>query len=54
LSDFEVDLKNPLRNGASLDELMELIRQAVAAKPRGHQLAAGVKPKGRAMPQVGG
>ncbi len=54
LSDYEVDLKTPLRSGASLDELMELIRQAVAAKPRGHQLAKGVRPKKRAMRQVGG
>jgi len=54
LSDYEVDLKSPLRNGASLDELMELIRQAAAAKPRGHQLAAGVHPESRAMRQIGG
>ncbi len=54
LSDYEVDLKNPLRNGASLEELKGLIRQAVAAKPERHQLAEGILPKGRAMRQVGG
>ena len=54
LSDYEVDLKGPLRNGASLDELRDLIRQAVAAKPDGHHLAEGVQPAGRAMRQVGG
>jgi len=54
LSDYEMDLKNPLRNGASLEELKELIRQAVAAKPHRHHLAEGVLPKGRAMRQVGG
>jgi len=54
LSDYEIDLKNPLRNGASIEELKELIRQAVAAKPERHHLAEGVLPKGRAMRQVGG
>ena len=54
LSDYEMDLKNPLRNEASIEELKELIRQAVAAKPHRHHLAEGVLPKGRAMRQVGG
>lgn len=54
LSDFEVDLKGPLRRGATAQELEELIRQAVAAKPERHQLAEGLLPSGRAMGQLGG
>jgi cyclic pyranopterin phosphate synthase len=54
LSDYEVDLKNALRRGASTEELKELIRQAVAAKPAHHHLAEGIRPKQRAMRQVGG
>ena len=54
LSDEEVDLKSPLRRGASLDELKGLIQQAVAAKPERHHLSEGVLPKGRVMCQVGG
>ena len=54
LSDEEVDLKIPLRRGASPDELKGLIQQAVAQKPERHHLSEGVLPKGRAMCQVGG
>jgi len=54
LSDEEIDLKNPLRRGASPDELKGLIQQAVAQKPERHHLSEGVLPKGRAMCQVGG
>jgi len=54
LSDEEVDLKIHLRHGASIEELKELIEQAVAQKPERHHLSEGVLPKGRAMCQVGG
>jgi len=54
LSDEEIDLKIPLRRGASPDELKGLIQQAVAQKPERHHLSEGVLPKGRAMCQVGG
>ncbi|MBI4186083.1 MAG: GTP 3',8-cyclase MoaA [Chloroflexi bacterium] len=54
LSEQEVDLKHPLRNGASSDGLKELIRQAVANKPLQHRLAEGYAPKDRPFSQVGG
>lgn len=38
LLDEEVDLKTPLRNGCSDVELENLIREAVAKKPKGHTL----------------
>lgn len=53
-SDKEIDLKTSLRSGASSDDIKQLIRQAVAAKPKQHQLCEGISPKGRTMSQVGG
>jgi len=49
-----VDLRQPLRQGASPEELSRLIKQAVAAKPERHLLAQGALPRGRPMCQVGG
>lgn len=54
LSDKELDLRGPLRRGISTEELYCLIRQAVAAKPRGHRLAEGIGPERQAMSQIGG
>ena len=54
LSDYEIDLKSPLRNGMPPAELKKLIKKAVANKPLRHQLAEGCVPKGRPMTQVGG
>ncbi len=54
LSDYEVDLKQPLRSGISLDGLEKLFKQAVAGKPERHQLAEGSVPKDRPFSQVGG
>jgi len=54
LSDEEIDLKKPLREGASPEEVGQLIRQAAASKPERHRLLDGVLPKGRPMCQVGG
>jgi len=54
LSDNEVDLKQPLRSGASLAGLKKLIEAAVSSKPFHHHLATGHVPEGRPMTQVGG
>jgi len=54
LSDNEIDMRVPLRNGASNDELKKLIEQAVANKPKGHELSSGSKPEKRNMAQIGG
>jgi len=54
LSEEEIDLKEPLRNGASALELKELIEKAIASKPEGHHLAEGKKRNGRPFSQVGG
>ncbi len=54
LRDGELDLKTPLRNGASADDLAELIRQAVWRKPWGHELGNGLIPMNRIMSEIGG
>ena len=54
LSEREIDLKQPLRNGISSSELGRLIKKAVANKPLRHHLAEGYLPKGRSFSQVGG
>jgi cyclic pyranopterin phosphate synthase len=54
LSDVEVDLRQPLRQGASPEELSQLIRQAVASKPERHRLGEGISTPKRPMCQVGG
>jgi cyclic pyranopterin phosphate synthase len=54
LSDEEIDLKQPLRCGASKEDLKGLIEAAVAKKPLRHRLVEGQGPLGRPMTQVGG
>jgi cyclic pyranopterin phosphate synthase len=55
LGDDEIDLKMPLRNNASLEELKHLILKAVASKPEHHHLQGGnVRLVKRKMSQIGG
>ncbi|MEJ5223270.1 MAG: GTP 3',8-cyclase MoaA, partial [Anaerolineales bacterium] len=54
LREKEIDLLTPLRNGATLDDLRQMILQAVWDKPWGHGLAEGYIPLNRAMNQIGG
>jgi len=54
LNNDEVDLKEPLRSGAPIEELKKLIARAIAGKPKGHHLAEGTGRKGRPFSQVGG
>lgn len=54
LSEKEIDLREPLRGGAAVEDLVSLFEKAVASKPKGHLLAEGVFPLRRPMPQVGG
>jgi len=54
LSDKEIDLREPLRQGASVAELKRLFGKAVASKPKGHSLTQGGAPAGRSMSQMGG
>jgi cyclic pyranopterin phosphate synthase len=54
LADGELDLRTPLRQGASQADIQALFRQAIQAKPQGHRLAEQVRPQVRAMSQIGG
>jgi cyclic pyranopterin phosphate synthase len=54
LRDKEVDLLTPLRQGANVDDLKEIIRRGVWNKPWGHDLAHNVVPIQRVMSQIGG
>ena len=54
LSDREIDLRQPLRSGASPEKLTQIIREAIETKPKEHQLSKGAKPHKRFMSQVGG
>ena len=55
LGEDEIDLKTPLRNNASMEELKNLILKAVASKPERHPLEGGnIRPVNRKMSQIGG
>lgn len=54
LRDGEVDLLTPLRAGASLEDLRQLIVNGIWVKPWGHGLAEGIIPLNRGMSEIGG
>jgi len=54
MSDGELDLRTPLRAGASDRELASLFEYVVDHKPERHYLAEGQKVIGRGMSQIGG
>ncbi|MEA4954671.1 MAG: GTP 3',8-cyclase MoaA [Pseudoflavonifractor sp.] len=49
-----VDLRSPLRGGASDGELEALLRQAILQKPAHHSFGEGRAQEGRIMSQIGG
>lgn len=54
LRDREINLLQPLRAGASIADLKQLIRDSIWNKPWGHGLADHVIPLTRVMSQIGG
>jgi len=54
LREGEVDLLTPLRAGASLEELRQIILDGIWYKPWGHGLADGLIPLNRVMSEIGG
>jgi cyclic pyranopterin phosphate synthase len=54
LREGEVDLLTPLRAGATLEDLRQLILTGIWNKPWGHGLAEGVIPLNRVMSEIGG
>ena len=54
LREGEVDLLTPLRAGATIDELRQIILDGIWNKPWGHGLAEGLIPLNRVMSEIGG
>ncbi len=54
LREGEVDVLTPLRAGASIQELRQLVLDGIWNKPWGHGLADGVIPLNRVMSEIGG
>ena len=54
LEDDEIDIKGPLRNGAGIDELEKLMKQAVVLKRERHRLNETYTHGQRQMWQIGG
>jgi GTP 3',8-cyclase len=54
MSDGELDLRTPLRAGASDSDIADLFRHVVEHKPERHYLAEGQRVVGRGMSQIGG
>lgn len=54
LSDQEIDLRTPLREGANADEIKNLIVQGINAKPMRHHLDKHLQPRNRTMSEIGG
>lgn len=50
----EIDLREPLRQGASAEDIKQLIEKVIEAKPAGHNLNLGVTARSRNMSQIGG
>ena len=54
LREGEVDLLTPLRSGANMGELRQLVIDGLWLKPWGHGLAEGIIPRNREMSEIGG
>ncbi|MBI4320333.1 MAG: GTP 3',8-cyclase MoaA [Chloroflexi bacterium] len=54
LWDKEIDLRTPLRAGATLEDVKRLFEEAACIKPEGHRLAEHVAPECRTMSEIGG
>jgi len=54
LREYELDLLTPLRQGASTDDLKNIVSTAVWNKPWGHGLAHNMIPMNRVMSEIGG
>jgi len=54
LREKEVDLLTPMRAGATLEDLRQIILDGVWRKPWGHGLAEGSVPLNRTMSEIGG
>ena len=54
LSDREIDLRAPLRQGADVTQIKALLLKGIAVKPMEHHLDQWERPKNRVMSEIGG
>ena len=54
LSDSEIDLRTPLRNGATMQQIENILKTAISIKPVEHHLDHHIRVKNRTMSQIGG
>jgi cyclic pyranopterin phosphate synthase len=54
MSEEEIDLRTPLRDGADLEAVKALLAEAILRKPQRHQLHEAASPRDRTMAQIGG
>ena len=54
LSDYEIDLRAPLRQGADVAQIKALILQGIRNKPMQHHLDEQERPENRGMSEIGG
>ena len=54
LSDYEIDLRTPLRQGADVEQIKELLLQGIESKPMQHHLDECRMPEKRVMSEIGG
>jgi cyclic pyranopterin phosphate synthase len=54
LSDQEIDLRTPLRDGAGIAEIKALLLQGIERKPMRHHLDECQRPERRVMSEIGG
>jgi cyclic pyranopterin phosphate synthase len=54
MSEQEIDLRTPLRDGAGLEAVKALLAQAIQRKPQRHHLDEATSPRDRTMAQIGG
>ncbi|MDY6875074.1 MAG: GTP 3',8-cyclase MoaA [Chloroflexota bacterium] len=54
LSDYEINLRTPLRQGADVTQIKELLLQGIESKPMQHHLDEWERPENRVMSEIGG
>ncbi len=54
LNDDEVDVKAAMRSGGGVDDVAQILLEAVRLKPTGHRLSEGIHTENRGMFQIGG
>jgi cyclic pyranopterin phosphate synthase len=54
LSESEIDLRTPLRQGASVKDIRELLLKGIGSKPMNHHLEQCQLPRNRMMSEIGG